>query len=773
MTLRNRLIALAAVCVLPAALLLAVYQVQLRREREAEVRQQIARLAQGEADYIAGTIKGAEQLLTALELSPAIRDRNASFCSALLMRLTQENPIYARISADDFDGRSYCSSEPGRAEFDGGQAYFRDARTQRQFTVGGLTVAPFAQTPVLPMARPVFDADGSVTGMLVVSLDLDRLNQALEARLPPATTLSVLDRGRAPLLQVSAGGAPVDPAAVAKLLAVDDGPDTADLVTADGHTQIIAYAPVEDERYGLIAVAARDRAVAFAPLTKATREGAAFIVAALALAVLAAAWMAWRSVHLPVRSLLATAERLRAGDFAARSEHAAGGSELSRLGQAFNALAIALQEREQARAAAQEQLRRLASSLEVRVDERTRELAGANARLAAEAAERQRTEAALAQSQKLESLGKLTGGVAHDFNNLLTAILGSLEMAMRGVIDERVRRLLTVATQAAQRGAKLTAQMLAFSRKQDLSLKSVSINDTIAGMSGILQRAINPLVRVTHDLDDDLWPAMTDQVQLEVAILNLAVNAQDAMPEGGELLIRTRNVSMLEANEAVPALPRGDYAMMTISDTGHGMPPEVKASVFEPFFTTKGPGKGTGLGLSMVYGFVRQAGGTVTIDSSVGHGTAVSIYLPRADTRPEAAQPAPASAAAAQPLGILLVDDDPHVRAAIKEMLLEAGHDVAEAASGAEAVEVLAVRRDFDVLVVDFAMPGMSGANLAEHVQVARPELPILFMTGYVDSDTLRAWAERGYRTLNKPFHAAELARALRDTVPTRFDAEA
>ncbi len=773
MTLRNHLMVLAAVCVLPAALLLAVFQMQLRRERETEVRQQIVRLAQDEADYIAGTIKGAEQLLTALELSPSIRDRNAPFCSALLMRLAHENPIYARIGADDLSGRSYCSSEPGRAAFDSGQAYFHDALAQRRFTVGGYTMPQFSQAPVLPMARPVFDADGSVMGVLVVSLDLNRLNQELAARLPPATTLSVLDRNHAPLLQVSAGGAPVDPAAVAKLLAQDDQPDTADLIAADGHTQIIAYAPVDGQRYGLLAVAARDRELAFAPLTTATREGVAFIIAALALALLAAALMAWRFVHVPVRSLLATAERLRAGDFAARLDRAGSRSELSRLGQALNALAVALQEREQARAAAQEQLRRLANSLEVRVEERTRELADANARLAAEAAERQRTQAALAQSQKLESLGKLTGGVAHDFNNLLTAIMGSVELALRNVTDERVRRLLTVAAQAAQRGAKLTAQMLAFSRKQDLSLKPVSINDTLAEMSGILQRTINPRVRVTHDLAHDLWPAMADQVQLEVAILNLAVNAQDAMPDGGELLIRTRNVSMVEANEAVPALPPGDYAMMTISDTGHGMVPEVKASVFEPFFTTKGPGKGTGLGLSMVYGFVRQAGGTVTIDSSVGTGTAVSIYLPRAAARPEPAQPPHAPAAIPQSLRILLVDDDPHVCAAVKEMLIEAGHEVAEATSGAVAAELLRTRRDFDVLIVDFAMPGMSGADLAEHIQATHPELPILFMTGYVDSDTLHAWAQRGYRTLNKPFHASDLTAALRDTLRLRFDAEA
>jgi CheY-like chemotaxis protein len=200
--------------------------------------------------------------------------------------------------------------------------------------------------------------------------------------------------------------------------------------------------------------------------------------------------------------------------------------------------------------------------------------------------------------------------------------------------------------------------------------------------------------------------------------------------------------------------------------------------VFEPFFTTKGPGKGTGLGLSMVYGFVRQAGGAVTIessvgDSSVGGGTAVSIYLPRADASPEPAAAAVPPDAAPQPLRILLVDDDPHVRAAIQAMLVESGHAVAEAASGAEAVETLGESVDFDVLIVDFAMPGMSGADLAEQVRVARPELPILFMTGYVDGATLHAWAERGYRTLNKPFLAGDLARALRETVPTRSDAEA
>ena len=371
------------------------------------------------------------------------------------------------------------------------------------------------------------------------------------------------------------------------------------------------------------------------------------------------------------------------------------------------------------------------------------------------------TQQELNQAQKMEALGQLTGGVAHDFNNLLTAVLGSLELAMKQVSDARLMRLLSAARRAAQRGAALTAQMLAFARRQEVALKPVDTNAVIRDMGELLHRLIGPLVRISHDLEDGLWPALADPAQLEMALLNLAVNARDAMPLGGDLVIQTRRIVNDPASNASD-LTHGDYVVVSVSDTGSGMPDHLLAKAFDPFFTTKGPAKGSGLGLSMVYGFARQVGGTAVIESTVGKGTTVKLYLPRAVGQPDMKRQ---DAAAAEPLGaglrVLVVDDDESVRTLAKEMLEEMGHEVTEAAGGRSALELLKAGCRCDVLLIDYAMPVMSGTECAEEVRKFRPDLPILFMTGYVDNDALRSWSELGCRTLNKPFQYGDLAEAV------------
>jgi PAS domain S-box-containing protein len=286
-----------------------------------------------------------------------------------------------------------------------------------------------------------------------------------------------------------------------------------------------------------------------------------------------------------------------------------------------------------ARNAAEAALREANELLERRVAERTQELQEANLRLVAEIEERKRAEAQLVQAQKMEAVGQLTGGIAHDFNNLLTAILGNIELAQVRAGDDNIRRLLGNATKAAERGARLTEQLLAFSRKQHLQPTSVDLNQLIAGMTDMLARSIGALIRVETALADPLWPALVDANQIELAILNLAVNARDAMPRGGSLLIETSNIGL--GDPSLPSeLAPADYALVSVTDTGSGMSEEIAAKAFEPFFTTKEVGKGSGLGLSQVYGVARQSGGTVRLVSRPGDGTTVRIYLPRANPAP-------------------------------------------------------------------------------------------------------------------------------------------
>ena len=411
---------------------------------------------------------------------------------------------------------------------------------------------------------------------------------------------------------------------------------------------------------------------------------------------------------------------------------------------------------------ARAQLRELADTLEAKVDERTRDLASANDRLTAEITERERAEARLVQAQKMEAVGQLTGGIAHDFNNLLTAMVGSLDLLLRRTDDEKLRRLARNALRAAERGANLTAQLLAFSRRQRLSPTPVQPNDIISGMGDMLARTIGAQIRVETRLEPELWQALADPTQLEVMLLNLAINARDAMPAGGRLTIETRNV------EAVPSqlsaeLEEGKYVAIKVTDTGIGMSPNVLARAFEPFFTTKEPGKGTGLGLAQLYGFARQSGGTARIESQEGEGTSVTIYLPRTRRRMDAPEAAAQGSQPVRKARILVVDDDDDVRLVAAALIEEIGYEVAAAESGEAALKALA-SEDFALVITDIAMPGMNGVELAQRVKESHPSLPIIFASGYADVQTFGEELTEA-RVMKKPYRMAEVAARISDAL--------
>jgi PAS domain S-box-containing protein len=410
---------------------------------------------------------------------------------------------------------------------------------------------------------------------------------------------------------------------------------------------------------------------------------------------------------------------------------------------------------------AEAEIRRLNETLEQRVAERTRQLAETNQRLQEQIVERRQAEEALRQAQKIEAVGQLTGGVAHDFNNLLTIILGNLELIERAVGDGPLLRSVRSATQAAERGAKLAEQLLAFSRKQRMSPQPVDVNRLVVGMQDLLRRTLGATIAIETRLDAEPWSAMVDANQIELVILNLAINARDAMTaarDGGVLTISTANVHVPPG--ADPALAAGDYVMVTVADTGIGMTEHVRARAFEPFFTTKEVGKGSGLGLSMVYGVATQLGGGVRIDSRLGEGTAVHVHLPR--VRELAERPAPALAAiAAGPLEacttILLVDDDDDVRAVTADSLRGLGHDVIEGIDGPDGLARLAEHDDVALLLVDWSMPGMDGIEVARRARLLRPGLAVLLSTGYAEIGS-RADRPADLLVLKKPYRAQELA---------------
>jgi signal transduction histidine kinase/ActR/RegA family two-component response regulator len=469
--------------------------------------------------------------------------------------------------------------------------------------------------------------------------------------------------------------------------------------------------------------------------------------------------------HLPVCSYLAVSVVSRSGEvlgglflghpergiFTARAERLVAGIASQAAIAIDNArLYRALREREEA-------LARLNVELEKRVDARTAELAGANQQLTQQMEERERMDTTLRQIQRLEAIGQLTSGVAHDFNNILTVVLGNLGFLEKAVGSQnsKLTQRLSNMRAAAERGAKLTAQLLAFSRRQHLEPKPLDLNELIESLGDLMRSTMGGSVGIEMNLGAELWPAFVDPTQLELVILNLALNARDAMKVGGTVFITTSNVTRgPPARPEEP--PQGEYVMICVQDSGIGMTDAVLAKCLEPFFTTKEIGKGSGLGLSQVLGFVKQSGGGLQIETEVDKGTAVKIYLPRAlvSRHPRLRQCSERKLQAARPV-ILVVDDDPGVRDVTASILRDRNYEVAEAEGAEAALHVLEQLPAVDLLLVDFAMPGANGADLARRAKDRYPDMPVLFVTGYADTGSLTGIPDE--QIIRKPFNEDQL----------------
>ena len=386
-----------------------------------------------------------------------------------------------------------------------------------------------------------------------------------------------------------------------------------------------------------------------------------------------------------------------------------------------------------------------------------------------------KTEEALRQAQKMEAVGQLTGGIAHDFNNMLTGVIGSLDLIQRNLANgrpERVERYIDAATTSAQRAAALTARLLAFGRRQSLDLQPTDVNTLVSGMEDLLQRTLGEQTALEAHLATNAWAACTDANQLESALLNLCINARDAMPDGGKLTIETRNEHLDEryAREHAEVDP-GDYVALSVSDTGIGMSAATLEKVFEPFFTTKPVGQGTGLGLSMIYGFARQSGGHVRIYSELGQGTTIKLYVPRYRGEVEVGS----EDAGETPLGagetVMIVEDDPSVRLIVLEVLEELGYTAIEAVDGRNAIPILQSSRRIDLLVSDVGLPGMNGRQLAEVARETRPDLRVLFITGYAQNAAVRGgFLDHGMGMMTKPFAIDALATKIQQMLRSEAD---
>ncbi len=807
----TRLLILVAAVSLPSFAVIGLLVLDLREERSSHSGKDALHEAELVSNAVGSTTEAARQMMVAVASSRATRALDPA-CASQVTVLRRTLHAYAFVLVLDGDLRPVCASgqgvapraatqapgaagEPGMAQGPGvvqgpgvaqgagtvegagavegagggGGAQASDAvvHTARlvlggaEFVVDRYAVGWESAEPFLGLGVPVRAADGRVVGVVVAGLSLEAVTRTVEAMLAPGDRAILLaDREGTVLARVprldGAVGRPFRPET--RFLLDASRPGVATIHALDGVSRLVGFVPPAAAGNGLYVGVGRPVDAPDTDLVSATRRGVVFAVGAAVLAMGAAIVFGQSYVRRPTAQLLAAAVRWRGGDLGARavlSEDPR--TEFGSLAAAFNDMAEALGRQ-------RGELEALNGTLEGRVEERTRALSASHNRLQVQTAERELGESRLRQAQKLQAVGELAGGLAHDFNNLLGVVIGSLDLLRRrvGAGEAGQQQLIAGAIAAAERGAKLTAQLIGFSRRQRLLPQSCDLNAVVAAMRPMLATTLGPGVALVLQLDPAAPAAMVDPNQLDTAILNLALNAREAMPHGGTLTVATGVFVAAEDAAAEGggnglaggAASGGGLVAMSVADTGLGIPADVLARVFEPFFTTKGPGRGSGLGLSQVHGLARQSGGDVRIASEPARGTRVALLLPRAGAL------AAMAAAPGVSQRILVVDDEADVRALTAEMLEEDGHVVMVAADAAEALRLLE-ETPVDLLLADYVMPGMNGVELLRRAVQMQPGLRTMLVTGYAELGGGEEGGPRTEQVLRKPFRSSELLRRV------------
>ena len=775
MKLSTRLLLLILGCLVP--ILAAQFYTLVRQHGDRQARLSDSMLSQAELamNDMAGVVDGVRRLswIAARLSSIIVPDAD---CGDQLSSLHRDLPSLSFIAVVDRGGKLICGSRPALdAAWAERPVWLPDLNENSIGSIGRIGSIEGLEHAFLPIATPSpAPEDGHI---VVAALDLVWLSEhmadmrpsRLEA--PNRALLFITDRdGSVVGLEANVDAGPGIAVGTAlpeqlRLLAHLSATGESTVIDQRGQGWLSAVAPAPAVSAGLMAIATLEVPSPLASFANFVVWDT-MLTGGFALLVLIMARQAGhRFIFQPTEMLLLTAQCWRDGDLNVRAAMTGRGSEFDALAQSFNAMASSLQARDLER-------RLQAGLLESLVAERTRALSEINNRLQVEVAEREKTEAALHQAQKLQAVGQLAGGIAHDFNNMLATVLGNLELMQHRVVQvaptlpsadaDRLAALIERATGAVQRGAQLTSRLLAFSRRQRLTTRATDLNRLVAELVSLATSTLGRRVRMVTDLAPELWPAMVDPSQVEAALLNLCLNARDAMPDGGQLTISTTNL-VFEGGRADDPAP-GDYVRVSIADTGHGMTPEVRRQAFDPFFTTKGPG-GSGLGLSQVYGMARQSGGTVVLESTEGQGTEVALLLPRSLGDVEAEQPR--SLANDPPLDlkkllVMVVDDDAAVRQVTVEMLRDLGCGVVQAPGGAEALALIdTLPRAPDIILMDYAMPGMNGLRVATALRQRGIDAAIALVTGYAEVEEGDSEINPLDGLLRKPFSIQDLRTLL------------
>jgi signal transduction histidine kinase len=843
----SRLFVLVAVALLPAIAIQAYTELDLRRDRQVEVQNQalsLAKLAAAEQQQI---VQGIRQVLIAMSELPSIKTRDSQACDAYLAGMQRRFPAFITFLVTDVKGLSFCDTNSDHRPISiVGRAYFANILKTGKFSVGEYSAGLSTGRMVIQFALPFYGDDGRMGGVIVAGLSLEWLADYIARKgTPPGAALAITDRNGTYLARYPANDRFVGTKMPGDKYPTMHDRGAVDILDVDGTERIEGYSALQADSGALVVSFGLNKAQAFTAIQDRTLRDILLIALSATLVLVLTSLGARRFIHRPLGELASAANQWRLGEYSRRVD-IRDRSEISRVANAFNTMADALERREQELSEAKEKAEKAAARISMIVESTTdsvvvldrdwrisffnqrawaqiadgRDLIGMDLqqsllegesmeiidqfreaisaqrpasfetycarrgawyalnafpfseglavffrdvtehKLAVEA--RRLTEEQLHQSQKMESVGQLTGGVAHDFNNLLTVVSGNLELIEDATDIVRVRQHAAAARRAADRGARLTAQLLAFSRHQRLNPKLVNADDLISEFQGLIRQAVGGGCELRLRTDEGLWPCHIDPPLLETALLNLALNGRDAMPDGGVLEIETRNVVLGE--ETVAGCPPGSYVRLSVKDTGCGMAPEIRDRVFEPFFTTKEVGKGTGLGLSMVYGFVRQSGGHVAVESAPGAGTTITVYLPKASSRPDAEMEVAQSRTL--PKGterILVVEDNEDLLEATSAMLTTFGYQVLCARNGAEAIEILDNGEKFELLFSDVVMPqGMNGIELARQARQRNKGMKVLLTSGYAGDVLERYQAVDEFPIIDKPFRLSDLAWRLR-----------
>ncbi len=846
MSLLSRLCVLLVVALLPVTAIQIYDEFELHRLRQIEIRNQalsLAKLAGAEQQQI---VQGIREVLIAMSEFPSIKAKDGEACNAYLLAIRQRFPAFITFIVTDLNGVSFCDTNSDHRPINiDKRKYFATALKTGAFTVGEFSAGLSTGRRVIQFALPFYGTNGRMGGIIVAALSLDWLGDHIGRKgILGGTALGITDRNGTYLARYPDSNRFVGTKTPIDYRTADDS-RAVDILDKDGVERIEGYSALGDDSGGIVVSFGLDKAQAFGALQRRTYHEITLNILITAV-VLLLAWLGARQfVHRPVSQLVEAANQWSVGKYDQRVD-IRDKSEISRVAEAFNAMAEALGRRERELSKAKEKTEEAAAritmifesttdsvlivdrnwrisylnrparsllaegrdiigmpvqeaflkDLDAGICNRLRETMSDGSPALFEALwarrgiwcainafpsgqglaifcrditeQKQALEARrviqeqLHQSQKMETVGQLTGGVAHDFNNLLTVVSANLELIDRIAEDSKIRRFAENARRAVDRGAKLTAQLLAFSRRQKLNPKLINANQLISEFQGLVRQAVGAGCEVRLKTDEELWLCHVDPPLLETALLNLALNGRDAMPNGGKLEIETRNVVLNEGD--VKECPPGPYVRLSVTDSGCGIAPDVLNRIFEPFFTTKEVGRGTGLGLSMVYGFVRKTGGHVAVESVVGMGTTVSLYLPKA--RQARGPEVIGVGTPAIPGGsecILVVEDNEELLEVTSEMLTTFGYRVLCARDGVEALQMLESGQRPELLFSDIVMPnGMNGIELACEAKRLNKSIKILLTSGYAGGPLERLRLENEFPVIDKPFQLADLAQRLR-----------